>query len=52
VRNSDAKVGISENGPFTYSDVSVSCGDPDRTAQQFIQFSFLIVEVLSPGTEA
>jgi Uma2 family endonuclease len=52
VRTSDAKVGISENGPFTYPDVSVSCDDLDRTAQQFIQFPCLIVEVLSPGTEA
>ena len=50
--NSDAKVGISEKGPFTYPDVSVSCDDRDRTAQQFIQFPCLIVEVLSPSTEA
>lgn len=52
VRNSDAKVAISENGPFTYPDISVSCDDRDRTAQQFIQFPCLIVEVLSPCTEA
>jgi Uma2 family endonuclease len=52
VRNSDAKVGISVNGPFTYPDISVSCDDRDRTAQQFSQFPCLIVEVLSPGTEA
>ena len=52
VRNSDAKVAISENGPFTYPDVSVSCDDRDRTAPQFIQFPCLIVEVLSPSTEA
>ena len=52
VRNSDAKVGISEKGPFTYPDVSVSCDDRDRIAQQFIQFPCLIVEVLSPSTEA
>jgi Putative restriction endonuclease len=43
---------MSENGPFTYPDVSVSCDDRDRTAQQFIQFPCLMVEVLSPGTEA
>jgi Uma2 family endonuclease len=52
VRNSDAKVGITENGPFTYPDVSVSCDDRDRTAQQFIQSPCLIIEVLSPSTEA
>jgi Uma2 family endonuclease len=50
--NSDCKLGISEKGPFTYPDVSVSCDDRDRIAQQFIQFPCLIVEVLSPSTEA
>ena len=52
VRTSDAKVGISENGPFTYPDVSVTCDDRDRTAQQFSRYPCLIVEVLSPSTEA
>jgi Uma2 family endonuclease len=52
VRNSDAKVAMSENGPFTYPDVSVSCDDRDRAAQQFIQHPCLIIEVLSPSTEA
>lgn len=50
--NSDCKLGITENGPFTYPDVSVSCDDRDRTAQQFIQSPCLIIEVLSPSTEA
>lgn len=50
--NSDCKLGISDKGPFTYPDVSVSCDDRDRTAKQFIQFPCLIVEVLSPSTEA
>ena len=31
VRNSDAKVGITENGPFVYPDVSVTCDNGDRT---------------------
>jgi Uma2 family endonuclease len=52
VRNSDAKVGITENGPFTYPDVSVSCDDRDRTAQKFMQYPCLIIEVLSSSTEA
>jgi Uma2 family endonuclease len=52
VRNSDAKVGITENGPFIYPDVSVSCDDRDRTAQQFSRYPCLIIEVLSPSTEA
>ncbi|MCM1983966.1 Uma2 family endonuclease [Lyngbya confervoides] len=50
--NSDCRVGISEAGPFTYPDVSVSCDERDRTAQQFIQHPCLIVEVLSASTEA
>lgn len=52
VRNSDAKVAISEAGPFTYPDISVSCDDRDRVAKQYIQFPCLILEVLSPSTEA
>jgi Uma2 family endonuclease len=52
VFNSDCKVGISAQGPFTYPDISVSCDDRDRTAQKFVQFPCLIIEVLSPGTEA
>jgi len=50
--NSDCKVGISKTGPFTYPDASVSCDKRDRTATEFIQFPCLIVEVLSPSTEA
>jgi Uma2 family endonuclease len=52
VLTSDAKVGVSENGPFHYPDVSVSCDGRDRTARQFILYPCLIAEVLSPGTEA
>jgi Uma2 family endonuclease len=52
VRNSDAKVGITENGPFIYPDVSVTCDDRDRAAQQFSSYPCLIIEVLSPSTEA
>jgi len=52
VRNSDAKVGITDEGPFTYPDLSISCDERDRTAQQFIRFPSVIIEVLSPSTEA
>lgn len=52
VRNSDAKVGITTDGPFTYPDLSISCDDRDRTAQHFSRYPCLIVEVLSPSTEA
>ncbi|NES72112.1 MAG: Uma2 family endonuclease [Okeania sp. SIO2D1] len=52
VRNSDAKVGITDDGPFTYPDLSISCDERDRTARQFIRYPCVIIEVLSPGTEA
>jgi Uma2 family endonuclease len=52
VRNSDAKVGITDDGPFVYPDVSVTCDERDRTAQKFSRYPCLIVEVVSPGTEA
>jgi Uma2 family endonuclease len=52
VLSSDAKVAVSENGPFHYVDVSVTCDDRDRTARQYIRYPCLIVEVLSPSTEA
>lgn len=49
---SDAKVGITEQGPFFYPDVLVTCDERDRRAIQFVQFPSLIVEVLSQTTEA
>ncbi|MGB0561378.1 MAG: Uma2 family endonuclease [Spirulinaceae cyanobacterium] len=52
VRNSDAKVGITAEGPFTYPDLSISCDERDLTAQQFIRYPCVIIEVLSPSTEA
>ena len=52
VRNSDAKVGITDSGPFTYPDLSISCHERDRTARQFLPYPCVIIEVLSPSTEA
>lgn len=52
VRNSDAKVGITQSGPFLYPDVSVSCDERDRTAQKFSRYPCIIIEVISPSTEA
>ncbi|MBD2197010.1 MULTISPECIES: Uma2 family endonuclease [Calothrix] len=46
-----AKVAVSEN-TFHYPDVVVSCDERDKQAIQFIQYPCLIVEVLSPSTEA
>ena len=52
VNIADAKVSVSESGPFHYPDVVVSCDQRDRQAIKFIQYPCLIVEVLSPSTEA
>ena len=48
----DVKLGISENGPFHYPDVMVSCDDRDRDATNVIYHPCFIAEVLSPSTEA
>jgi Uma2 family endonuclease len=48
----DAKVGVSENGPFFYPDIMVSCDERDRRALKVVQHPCLIIEVLSPSTEA
>jgi Uma2 family endonuclease len=52
VQIADAKVGVSSNGPFYYPDVMVSCDKRDQRALKVIYHPCLIVEVLSPSTEA
>jgi Uma2 family endonuclease len=52
VLTSDVKVGIQESDDYVYPDVSVTCEEGDRTATKFISNPCLIVEVLSPSTEA
>jgi Uma2 family endonuclease len=52
VNMAGAKIGISKEGPFYYPDVVVSCDERDKQAIQFLQYPCLIVEVLSPSTEA
>lgn len=51
VLTSGAKVAVSEQGPFQYADVSVTCDERDQTARQFIGYPCLVAEVLSPSTE-
>lgn len=46
----DAKVGVSQNGPFHYPDVMVTCDSRDQTARQVIYHPCLIIEILSPST--
>jgi Uma2 family endonuclease len=50
VRMADAKVRISEKGPYFYPDLVVSCDQRDRVATDAICYPTLIVEVLSPST--
>jgi Uma2 family endonuclease len=52
VFNSDAKVQVLESNSYLYPDISVTCDDRDRRATKFISYPCLIVEVLSPTTEA
>jgi Uma2 family endonuclease len=52
IQTSDVKVGIQESNDYVYPDVSVTYDELDRTATKFISNPCLIVEVLSPSTEA
>ncbi|BAC88812.1 Uma2 family endonuclease [Gloeobacter violaceus] len=49
---SDVKAQITEDGPFYYPDVMATCDERDRNAVYTIRHPCLIVEVLSPTTEA
>jgi Uma2 family endonuclease len=52
VLNSDVRVHIQQSNDYVYPDVSVTCDDRDRRTTQFIAHPCLIIEVLSPSTEA
>ncbi|WP_017660052.1 Uma2 family endonuclease [Baaleninema simplex] len=52
VNVADVKVQVEATGNYFYPDVIVSCDDRDRTAATEIRFPELLVEVLSPATEA
>ncbi|MDJ0599463.1 MAG: Uma2 family endonuclease [Crocosphaera sp.] len=51
IQINDAKVQVSEKGPYHYPDVVVSCDQRDKKAFKFLQYPCLIIEVLSPSTE-
>ena len=51
VYSSDAKVRLAERR-YLYPDVSVGCDERDNGTQTFLQFPRVIVEVLSPSTDA
>ena len=50
--NSDCRVSIVGATKYVYPDISVTCDDRDRTTSQYVSYPCLIVEVLSPSTEA
>jgi Uma2 family endonuclease len=52
VLNSDVRVEVQRSKQYIYPDVSVSCDQRDRTTTNFISNPCLVVEVLSPSTEA
>ncbi len=52
VLTSDVKVQTLASNSYLYPDVSVTCDARDRSATKFISHPCLIVEVLSPSTEA
>ncbi len=52
IGNSDIKVKVVTTENYTYPDVSVTCDDRDKLTTQYITYPSLIVEVLSPSTEA
>lgn len=48
----DAKVFISDQGPFLYPDLVVTCDPRDFNETQGLRHPCLIIEVLSPSTQA
>ena len=48
----DVKVQVQPNQKYFYPDVVVTCDQRDRTETQMVLFPCLIIEVLSPSTEA
>ena len=52
VLSSDARVKIQRSEKYVYPDASVTCDERDRETTQYVNHPCLIVEVLSPSTEA
>jgi Uma2 family endonuclease len=50
--NSDCRVKVLGMDKYIYPDTSVTCDDRDKTTAQYISYPCLIIEVLSPSTEA
>jgi Uma2 family endonuclease len=52
VLNSDVRVKIQESEKYVYPDASVTCDERDRETPNYVAYPRLIIEVLSPSTEA
>jgi Uma2 family endonuclease len=52
ILNSDVKVNIQAANSYVYPDVSVTCDERDRLTAKYISHPRIVVEVLSPSTEA
>jgi Uma2 family endonuclease len=50
--NSDCRVSIIGSTKYVYPDLSVTCDERDKITPQYITYPCLIIEVLSPSTEA
>jgi len=48
----DVKVEISSTSPYYYPDIIITCDPRDLTARKLLRYPKLIIEVLSPSTEA
>lgn len=49
---SDLRINIVGTNNYTYPDISVTCDDRDKITTQYITYPCLIIEILSPSTEA
>lgn len=52
VQMTDVKLGISKQGNFFYPDIMVTCDPRDRKERLIVYHPCLIIEILSPSTEA
>jgi Uma2 family endonuclease len=48
----EVKLGVSQKGPFFYPDIMVTCDQRDKKESKIIYHPRVIIEVLSPSTEA
>lgn len=52
IGNSSIRIKSAQSQHYTHPDISVSCDEWDRSTTNYITYPCLIVEVLSPSTEA